>query len=173
MCSGNQSFAPSANDLPENSQTSDTNSSRTELLEALRHSQTQAREAKIAAQKAYSEKEHIVKVFFKQASHLFAYKQWLQMLQLESLCLQLRIKEQQISTLFPVLPFMPHRSDGTKSKRKKHRKCSFCKYAVAFSVGLGIAGAGLLLGKVMDYVVSSTGWDYNWSVLNVFILLIV
>ncbi|ONK69225.1 uncharacterized protein A4U43_C05F20640 [Asparagus officinalis] len=151
LYSGNQSFAPSANDIPENSQTSDTNSSRAELLEALRHSQTRAREAEIAAQKAYSEKEHIFKLFFKQASHLFAYKQWLRMLQLESLCLQLRIKEHQISTLFPVLPFMPHKGDGTKSKRKKHKNCSFCKYAVAFAVGLGLAGAGLLLG-----------WSLGW-----------
>lgn len=134
-------------DSPENRQTSDSNPSRAQLLEALRHSQTRAREAEIAAQKACNEKEHIVKLFFRQASHLFAYKQWLHMLQLESLCLQLRIKEHQISTLFPLLPWMP-----LSKEKKKKKKCGFCKYALAFAFGLGLAGAGLLLGWTVGWL---------------------
>ena len=145
-------YGPTGKDLPENRQTSQSESSRARLLEALRHSQTRAREAEIAAQKAYNEKEHIVKLFFRQASHLFAYKQWLQMLQLENLCLQLRIKEHQISTLFPVLPWTPLKGSGTESKGKKQMKCSFCKYAVSFAVGLGLAGAGLLLGWTLGWL---------------------
>lgn len=152
LYSGVRSRAPIANDLPENKQaSSETNSSRAQLLEALRHSQTRAREAEIAAEKAYNEKEHIVKLFFRQASHLFAYKQWLQMLQLESLCLQLRIKEHQIPTLFPVLPWMPLKGNAAKSKGKKQKKCRLCKY-VAFAVGLGLAGAGLLLGWTLGWL---------------------
>lgn len=126
---------------------SDSNSSRAELLEALRHSQTRAREAEIAAQKAYNEKEHIIKIFFKQASHLFAYKQWLHILQAEHRYLQLKLKEHQISTLFPTLPWMPLNKNKTKVNEMRHKKkCGFCRYAVAFAIGLGLAGAGLLLG---------------------------
>lgn len=151
-----QTHGPAANDPLENKRTSGSSSSRAQILEALRHSQTRAREAEIAAQKAYNEKEHIVKLFFRQASHLFAYKQWLQMLQLESLCLQLRIKEHQISTLFPNLPWMPLKEDETKSRgarrKKKKKKCSFCKYALAFAVGLGLTGAGMLLGWTLGWL---------------------
>lgn len=150
ICCGFRTRAPIANDLSENRQTSsDTNSSRAQLLEALRHSQTRAREAEIAAQKAYNEKEHIVKLFFRQASQLFAYKQWFQMLQLENLWLQLRIKEHQISELFPALPWMPLK--GTKSKGKKQKKCRLCKY-VTCVIGLGLAGAGLLLGWTLGWL---------------------
>lgn len=120
-------------------------------MEALRHAQTRAREAEIAAEKAYNEMQHIVGLFFRQASHLFAYKQWLQMLQLESLCLQLRIKEHQISTLFPALPWMPRKGNTAKSKGKRQKKCRLCRY-VAFAVGLGLAGAGLILGWTLGWL---------------------
>ncbi|KAH0450849.1 hypothetical protein IEQ34_021541 [Dendrobium chrysotoxum] len=127
--------------------------SRAKLLEALCFSQTRARKAELAAQKAYDEKEHIVKLFLKQASHLFAYKQWIQMLQLESLFLQLRIKDHQITSVLPILPWMPLRNkpvtkDKCDARRrgKKQKKCRLCKYAFLFAVGLGLAGAGLFLG---------------------------
>ncbi|MQL94556.1 hypothetical protein Taro_027215 [Colocasia esculenta] len=133
--------------------------SKAELLEALCHSQTRAREAEMAARKAYDEKEHIVKLFFKQASHVFAYKQWTRMLQLESFLLQLKLKEHQISSLFPVLPWSPLHGNKfgcgePKAKKRghpKHQKCNFCKYAVAFAVGFGLASVGLLLG-----------WSFGW-----------
>ncbi|OMO93591.1 hypothetical protein COLO4_16789 [Corchorus olitorius] len=73
--------------------------SKAQLLEALCHFQTRAREAEEAAQKANDEKEHIITLFFRQASHLFAYKQWLRLLQLENFSLQLNYKNQPISTL--------------------------------------------------------------------------
>lgn len=132
--------------------------SRTKLLEALCLSQTRARKAELAAQKAYDEKEHIVKLLFKQASHLFAYKQWLQILQLESLFLQLRIKDHQISSVLPILPWMPLRNKpvtkgrcDARRKGKKQKKCRLCKYAFLFAVGLGLAGAGLLLGCCLGW----------------------
>ncbi|XP_020583666.1 uncharacterized protein LOC110026839 [Phalaenopsis equestris] len=139
---------------PETQQDSASDPSRTKLLEALCLSQTRARKAELAAQKAYDEKEHIVKLLFKQASHLFAYKQWLQILQLESLFLQLRIKDHQFSSVLPILPWMPLRNkpvtkagcEGGRRGRKKQKRCRLCKYALLIAVGLGLAGAGLFLG---------------------------
>ncbi|CAH1453989.1 unnamed protein product [Lactuca virosa] len=58
--------------------------SKPELLEALFHSQTRAREAEKAAQKAINVKEDMISQFMKQASQLFAYKQWFRILQLEA-----------------------------------------------------------------------------------------
>ncbi|KAL5719161.1 hypothetical protein ACHQM5_011981 [Ranunculus cassubicifolius] len=136
--------------------------SKAQLMEALCHSQTRARKAENAAQQAYNEKEHIVKLFFRQASHLFAYKQWLQMLQLESICLQLKNKDQAMSTLFPVfLPWLPHKNKAGKKFKHKKKKVKekeggvgfdIGRYALAFAVGLGLAGAGLLLGWTMGWL---------------------
>ncbi|CAL9187294.1 unnamed protein product [Musa hybrid cultivar] len=145
------------NEQPERNQTCEDDLSRAQLLEALCHSQTRARKAEMAAQKAYDEKEHIVKLLLRQASHLFAYKQWLLMLQLENLFLQLRIKEHQISTVIPVVPWIAPKgklsSEGkiTRRRRKKH-KCEICKYAVALSLGLGLAGMGLLFGWTIGWL---------------------
>ncbi|CAH1414415.1 unnamed protein product [Lactuca virosa] len=58
--------------------------SKAELLEALCHSQTRAREAEKVAQKENNEKEDMINQFMKQASQLFAYKQWFRILQLEA-----------------------------------------------------------------------------------------
>lgn len=162
--SGSQTYNTTKKDPPENNPNFGSNSSRAELLEALRHSQTRAREAEIAAKKAYEEKEHILKLLFRQASHLFAYKQWLNILQLESLCLQLKIKDHQISNIFPILPWMPLKgrpSSRNKSNKpakgagKRAKKCGICRYAVVFAVGLGLAGAGLLLGWTLGWLFPS------------------
>ncbi|KAG0543445.1 hypothetical protein BDA96_02G191400 [Sorghum bicolor] len=136
-------------------------SERAKLLDALRHSQTRAREAEIAAKKAYDEKDHVIKLLFRQASHLFACKQWLKMLQLENICLQLRFKEHQIATMFPDLPWMvvkekvapsQEHNDGTRKKgRRPNRKGGLCN-AVAFAVGVGLVGAGLLLGWTLGWL---------------------
>lgn len=141
---------------------SENNPSKAQLLEALCHSQTRAREAEKAAQEAYTEKEHIIKLVFKQASQLFAYKQWFHLLQLENLCLQLKNnnKDGPVSTLFPlVFPWTPHkgsqlkkgRHKGTK-KKSKPRMYDISKSVVAFAIGLGLAGAGLLLGWTMGWL---------------------
>ncbi|KAG7980316.1 hypothetical protein I3843_05G176800 [Carya illinoinensis] len=138
----------------------DNDPSKIELLEALCHSQTRAREAEEAARQAYADKEHIIMLFFRQASQLFAYKQWFHLLQIENLCLQLKNKNQPISSLFPdVLPWVPHkgrqvrkaRHKAGKRKRSKQRS-EIRKCAVAFAVGLGLASAGLLLGWTMGWL---------------------
>ncbi|KAK9292053.1 hypothetical protein L1049_020007 [Liquidambar formosana] len=160
LFSVNNSNSITDKDQSETRYIPDNGPSKAQLLEALCHSQTRAREAEKAAQQAYTEKEHIIKLFFKQASQLFAYKQWLQLLQLENLCLQLKNKNQPISTLFPVvLPWLPHKSGQPKkgkhkAAKKKHSppRYEISKSAVAFAVGLGLAGAGLLLGWTMGWL---------------------
>ncbi|KAK6919961.1 hypothetical protein RJ641_015865 [Dillenia turbinata] len=144
-------------DMMDISKISGGDPSKAQLLEALCHSQTRAREAEKAAKQAYAEKEHVIELFFKQASHLFAYKQWFQLLQLETLYFQFKNKEQPTSTIFPaVLPWMPYRSgkeqkSGPKAaKRKRSRRdpprYDIGKFAVAVALGLSLVGAGLLLG---------------------------
>lgn len=139
---------------------SENNQSKAQLLKALCLSQKRAREAENAANKAYNEKEHIITLLFRQASQLFAYKQWLQLLQLENICLQLKNKNQPICNLFPdVLPWAPCKGRQVKkgqhrAGRKRHGKPKYdiSKCAVAFAVGLGLASAGLLLGWTMGWL---------------------
>lgn len=124
--------------------------SKRKLLEALCHSQTRAREAEKAAKKAYEEKEHVVKLIFKQASQLFAYKQWLYLLQLENLY-------NQIKTNTPPSPWqVPRRKAKARTTKRgcKHEEIEIeiGKYAVAFAVGLGLVGAGLLLGWTVGWM---------------------
>ncbi|KAK1392202.1 hypothetical protein POM88_011258 [Heracleum sosnowskyi] len=150
----------------------DSDLTKTQLLEALCHSQTRAREAEKAARQAYDEKEHIVKHFFTQASHLFAYRQWLQMLQIETLCLQhknttdeclqqknniegLQPKidnDESISAEFPGLLAVSREGRKVgKVRRKATKRAGIPSYQlrrslIGFAVGLSLAGAGLLLG---------------------------
>lgn len=136
--------------------------SKDELLEALCHSQTRAREAEKAAQEASNEKDHIVKLFFRQASHLFAYRQWFQILQLENFCLQLKNHDHLTSVQFPgFLPWAPFkrrqaRKGRHQAAKRKGPKGSppghkISKCGVAFAVGLSLAGAGLFLGWTMGW----------------------
>ncbi|KAK4802491.1 hypothetical protein SAY86_000694 [Trapa natans] len=147
---------------------SDSDPSKAQLLEALCHSQTRAREAERAAKRANDEKEHIIKLVFKQASQLFAYKQWFQLLQLESIYFQIKNNDgnPSVSTFFPKFhPRMiskgkkPSRSwlVDTKSKRGKIResRIDVPKYAVAIALGLSLIGAGLLLGWTVGWMLPS------------------
>ena len=139
--------------------------SKAQLVKALCHSQTRAREAEKAARKAYEEKEHIIKLFFKQASQLFAYKQWLQLLQLENIPLEPKDRDQSIFNHVPtVSPWIPYEAQkhgncqyqGPKKKKKKKGSTTngnrVNRYAVAFALGLGLTGAGLLLGWTLGWL---------------------
>lgn len=141
----------------------DNDPSKAQLLEALRHSQTRAREAEKAAKQAHEEKEHIISLFLRQASQLFAYKQWFHLLQLENLYSQIKNKDHPISTLFPVtLPWTPYKAKkqrkswqkATKGRRGKRAQPRYdiSKYAVAFALGLSLVGAGLLLGWTIGWM---------------------
>lgn len=124
--------------------------SRAELLEALCHSQTRAREAENMAQQACDEKDHVVNLFFRQASYLFAYRQWLQMLQLETLCLQLRSKNQLSSFASPANS-RKNRGRPVKKRPRKPR-CHVSKYVIAIALGMSLAGAGLLVGLTIGWI---------------------
>lgn len=135
--------------------------SKAQLMEALRHSQTRAREAEIAANQACAEKEHVVKLVFRQASQLFAYKQWLQLLQLETMYLQfINNTSQSVSmALPPVLPWTPQKirkiqknSDTSSNRKRGCPQYDDSKCAVVFALGLGLAGAGFLLGWAIGWM---------------------
>lgn len=140
---------------------SDKDACKAQLLEALRHSQTRAREAEMAAKQAYAEKEHVVKLFFRQASEFFAYKQWFQLLQLENLYYQIKNnKNHPMSDIFPsVLPWMPiknrkMRKKAVKGKRSKQGRprCNVPNYTLMFALGLSLVGAGLFLGWTIGWM---------------------
>ncbi|XP_010518331.1 PREDICTED: uncharacterized protein LOC104793634 [Camelina sativa] len=143
---------------------SESDLSKSELLEALRHSQTRAREAENMAKEACAEKEHLVKLLFKQASELFGYKQWLQLLQLEALYLQIKNKkvennnnnnnnskksnEPQVS-----IPWSNCKArKGGRKRRSKSGKTNGAKYAVSLALGMSLVGAGLLLGWTVGWM---------------------
>ncbi|KAH6809709.1 hypothetical protein C2S51_027492 [Perilla frutescens var. frutescens] len=137
--------------------------SRGELLEALCHSQTRAREAEKLAQEACDEKDRVIDLFFQQASSLFAYRQWLRILQLETLCLHLRSKDH-ITCFSPpyLLPWAKSKGVNLRKNRLRAAKnkadkqsCNICKCALAFAIGLGLAGAGLLLGWTIGWLFPS------------------
>ncbi|KAL0403243.1 UNVERIFIED_CONTAM: hypothetical protein Sradi_1965100 [Sesamum radiatum] len=98
--------------------------SRTELLEALCHSQTRAREAEKLAQEACDEKDH------EQRSAQFFTPP------------AIRSK---------TMTLRRNRNRGPKKKLGKHR-CHINKYAIAFAVGLSLAGAGFLVGWTIAWL---------------------
>lgn len=115
----------------------------------------------MAAKQAYAEKEHVVKLFFRQASEFFAYKQWFQLLQLENLYYQIKNnKNHPMSDIFPsVLPWMPiknrkMRKKAVKGKRTKQgrRRCNVPNYTLMFALGLSLVGAGLFLGWTIGWM---------------------
>lgn len=134
-----------------------------QVLDALRRSQTRAREAEKAAKQAYAEKELVIKLFFKQASQLFAYKQWFQILQLEGLFIHTKDNGLPVSPLFPVV--LSPTSYNSRKLRKSWQKTGksnrgkrglprpdLTKYVVAFALGLSLVGAGLLLGWTVGWM---------------------
>ncbi|KAJ4823624.1 hypothetical protein Tsubulata_039715 [Turnera subulata] len=161
-------YSPSGSDKPfsdtmEVGQVSENDPLKAQLLEALRHSQTRAREAEKVAQQVSAEKEHIIKLFFKQASQLFAYKQWFQLLQLETLYHQIRNGDPPMPTFFPGgLPWLPQKGKKLRKSWQKPSKGNRNKqgrpahdigtYAVAFALGLGLVGAGILLGWTVGWM---------------------
>ncbi|KAG8390423.1 hypothetical protein BUALT_Bualt01G0081800 [Buddleja alternifolia] len=157
--SSRDGFSTSKVDSPDTQESTGGDLSRDQLLEALCHSQTRAREAEKSAQKACDEKDHIFNLFFHQASCLFAYRLWLRMLQLERLCLQLRSNNQISSFTTPsLLPWVRSKGVILRKNRKRvskkkpggKRDC-MRKCAIAFAVGLSLAGAGLLVGWTIGW----------------------
>ncbi|OEL12765.1 hypothetical protein BAE44_0026215 [Dichanthelium oligosanthes] len=156
-----QDFSSSSTAGSEGKQTLQNASERDKILEALRHSQTRAREAEVAAKKAHNEKDDVIKLLFRQASHLFACNQWLKIMQLENIVLQLKQKEHQIASIIPELPWMPlkekptqdqEQKDWTRRRGRRQKKGGGFFDAILFAVGLGLAGAGFLLGWTLGWL---------------------
>ncbi|XP_062194967.1 uncharacterized protein LOC133898326 isoform X2 [Phragmites australis] len=159
--SDSQDFCSSSNTGSESKQTFQNASERGQILEALRHSQTRAREAEMAAKKANYDKDDVVNLLLRQASHLFAFNQWLKILQLENIGLQLKHKEHQIATMIPELPWLTlkekptlgqEQKDGIRRKGRRQKKAGSFFDAILFAVGLGFAGAGFLLGWTLGWL---------------------
>jgi hypothetical protein len=117
----------------------------------------------MSAKEMYNEKDDAMQLLLRQASHLFACKQWLKILQLENICLQLKHnhKGHQIATLIKELPWLAltekpvpdqERKDWTKRKSKRQKKGGGFFDALLFAFGLGLAGAGLLLGWTLGWL---------------------
>ncbi|KAK8693631.1 hypothetical protein V6N13_071206 [Hibiscus sabdariffa] len=157
QCASNTLSSTSTTEKDILEQVTESDPTKAQLLEALCHSQTRAREAEKAAKQAYAEKEHVIRLVFKQASQLFAYKQWFQILQLEALHVQIKNNEQP-----PVLPWTSYKSQKMrkgwqKTGKERRRKRGWprpdlTKYAVALALGLGLVGAGLLLGWTVGWM---------------------
>lgn len=138
--------------------------SKAQLLEALRHSQTRAREAEQVAKQACAEKEYVIKLVLRQASQLFAYKQWIQLVQLENMYFESQEAEAEAeaSTRWLNQPLRRRRGGKLQNKScsrkaankrsKLNRYYEVCKYSVVFAVGLGLIGAGLLLGWSLGWI---------------------
>ncbi|KVH97318.1 uncharacterized protein LOC112523291 [Cynara cardunculus var. scolymus] len=142
---------------PREKPISKVDSSKAKILEALRHAQTRAREAENAAKEAYAEKEHVVKLLFRQASQLFAYRQSLYLLQLENLYYQ--IKNNKTNRVSKTGKLHKNLKKPPPAKRKTQSRDGvgqyehdIGKYAVVFLMGLGLVGAGLLLGWTVGWM---------------------
>ncbi|XP_076917568.1 uncharacterized protein LOC143577691 [Bidens hawaiensis] len=142
--------------------------SKGKLLEALCHSQTRTRQAEVAVKKAYEEKEDAIKLLLRQEAQLFEYRQWIYVLQIENLCYQMK-KNKNKSDLIPPVGAFSSSKFGKLDKNlktvvpKKGKRIrtehgigryerGLGKYAVVFVVGLGIVGAGLVLGWTIGWM---------------------
>ncbi|XP_030540923.1 uncharacterized protein LOC115748551 isoform X2 [Rhodamnia argentea] len=144
-------------DMKEAYEVPDGDPCKSQLLEALRHSQTRAREAEKAAKRAHEEKEHIIELFFRQASQLFACQQWFHQWQLKAFYLQAENTDQPIVTPVPAIhPWMPRKGIIVRSKPPKNANTKrgkqgpmwldITKYALTVALGLSLVGTGLLVG---------------------------
>ncbi|KAL0732214.1 hypothetical protein Bca4012_008423 [Brassica carinata] len=120
--------------------------SKAQLLEALRHSQTRAREAEKAAKEACAEKDRLITVLMRQAGQILAYKQWIKLLEMESLYLKMKRKEDEGEQ---------EQIEGMNLKKRKQRgkkKGEIGRYMMAFALGFSLIGAGLLLGWTVGWL---------------------
>ncbi|CAA7402518.1 unnamed protein product [Spirodela intermedia] len=147
----NEAGHPPPDDPPEAYPGCGGDSSRTALLGALRCSQTRAREAEATARLARHEKEHIVKLIFKQASHAFAYRLWIRMLEWERFFLHQRIKKQQPPVGGLVQSEVLKQETGRTSQKSGRGRSK----AAARAVGLGLVGVGLLIGWSLGWLLSA------------------
>ncbi|KAF3587102.1 hypothetical protein F2Q69_00025587 [Brassica cretica] len=131
----------SKNTSPKSSLMSD-DLSKAQILEALRHSQTRAREAEKTAREACAEKELVMTIFLRQASHLLAYKEWLKLLEMEANYRQMKKEEEEELGQIKGVNLKKRKQRGKKNKMVEIGR----RYMVAFALGFSLIGAGLFLG---------------------------
>ncbi|CAN7097201.1 hypothetical protein BRARA_I05600 [Brassica rapa] len=137
----------SKNTSPKSSPQSDDLISKAQLLEALRHSQTRAREAEEAAKEACAEKDRLITVLMRQASQILAYKQWIKLLEMEALYLHMEeVGEQE------QIEGMNLKKRKQRGKKKNKKMGEFGRYVMAFALGFSLIGAGLLLGWTVGWL---------------------
>ncbi|XP_024007846.1 uncharacterized protein LOC18994658 isoform X2 [Eutrema salsugineum] len=128
--------------------------SKAQLLEALRHSQTRAREAEKAAREACAEKDRVITILLTQASQMLAYKQWLKLLEMEAFYLQMKKKdaeeEQEQEQEQEQIKGMNLKKRKQRGKKKKVGEIG--RYIMAFALGFSLIGAGLLLGWTVGWL---------------------
>uniref|UniRef100_A0A1J3IEC7 Uncharacterized protein n=1 Tax=Noccaea caerulescens TaxID=107243 RepID=A0A1J3IEC7_NOCCA len=120
--------------------------SKAQLLEALRHSQTRAREAEKAAREACAEKDRVITILLRQAGQMLAYKQWLKLLEMEALYVQMKKKEEEEEEQIKGMNLKKRKQRGKKKMGEIGR------YMVAFALGFSLIGAGLLLGWTVGWL---------------------
>ncbi|KAF8111511.1 hypothetical protein N665_0074s0043 [Sinapis alba] len=136
----------SKNASPKSSPKSD-DLSKVQLLEALRHSQTRAREAEKAAKEACAEKDRLITILMRQASQILAYKQWIKLLEMESLYLQMKEEEEEEQ-----IEGMNLKKRKQRGKKKNKKMGEIGRYMMAFALGFSLIGAGLLLGWTVGWL---------------------
>lgn len=153
------------------------------LGEALCHSQTRARQAEKLAAQALQEREKLARLLFRESWTARTYKQWVQTLELENTWLKMCSgsdmevwmgKElSDISSTAEQIVISPWKPIGKRSSRKKmhhhlwegkhHKQGSVpesgvwlrCTIGLAFALGLSFAGAGLMIGWSMGWILLS------------------
>lgn len=138
----------SKNTSPKSSPQSDDLISKAQLLEALRHSQTRAREAEEAAKEACAEKDRLVTVLMRQARQILAYKQWIKLLEMESLYLHMKEEEEEQGHV----EGMNLKKRMQRGKKKNKKMGEIGRYMMAFALGFSLIGAGLLLGWTVGWL---------------------
>lgn len=148
-----RSLSHSSNNSIESKNTSPKSSpkgddlSKAQLLEALRHSQTRAREAEQAAKEACAEKDRLITILMRQASQILAYKQWIKLLEMESLYVQMKREEEQGQ-----VEGMNLKKRKQRGEKKNKKLGEIGRYMMAFALGFSLIGAGLLLGWTVGWL---------------------
>lgn len=150
------------------------------LGEALCHSQTRARQAEKVAAQALQEKKQLERLFFREASICRTYKHWSQTIEIENMSLKMLMREEsgtwiEDSAAFKWISNYHSKNLGKWLPRKKmhhhlsslwecrDRDCAWfsegnvmvgCTLGLAFALGLSFAGAGLMIG-----------WSIGWILL--------
>ncbi|KAH9316266.1 hypothetical protein KI387_024893 [Taxus chinensis] len=156
-----------------NTETSETDNTKLDILEALRRSQTRAREAEKTATLVVLENEKLTSLFVREASHTNFYRQWLAVLQIENSKLRWQLKvlqsKDQGSLTCDSCEVLKKGKVVTKQDQCclvncQGRECKKIKksnskrngsWVLVVTLGLSLASAGLILGWSMGWIFPS------------------